>query len=124
MLLAHRVDLGLGSIKPDEGRFMRKMILIAATAMCIGAITITAPNNAQARFGAEAMATAAADLSSAQPVRNSRTRRYPGYNNGAYGAYGSAYGAYQPSPYYNYWYNAPAPIYSGSREALDTCYYC
>ena len=118
---------------------MRKTILIAATAMCLGAVTISAPNNAEARFGAEAMAKATADISSTQQVRNYRYRRYPGYYGGygAYGAYGSAYGgaygayggaygayAYQPSPYYNYWYNAPAEIYSGSREALDTCSLC
>lgn len=92
---------------------MRKIILIAATAMCFGAVTISAPNNAQARFGAEAIAQATAGISSAEPARNYRSRRNPGY----YGAFGSASGA-------NYWYNAPAAVYSGSREALDSCYYC
>jgi hypothetical protein len=95
---------------------MQKIILIAATAMCLGAITISAPNNAQARFGAEAIAQATAGISSAEPARNNRNRRYRG-NYGAYGAYASASGA-------NSWYNAPATVYSGSREALDSCYYC
>ncbi len=103
---------------------MRKIVLIAATAMCLGAVTISAPDKAEARFGAIAIAEVPAGTSSAQPARYyyrgyRAYRRYPGY----YGAYGSAY-AYQPSPYYNYWYNAPARIYSGSREALDTCSLC
>lgn len=112
---------------------MKTMIMFAATAMCLGAVT-SAPDTAQARFGAEAIAQATAGLSSTEPARYYRSyRRYPGYY-GAYGAYGSAYGgaygayAYapspSPSPYYNFWYNAPASIYSGSREALDTCALC
>ncbi len=116
---------------------MRKFILLATTAICLGAVTISTPNNAQARFGAEAIAQATAGLSSTEPAqyyRNYRYRRSPGYY-GAYGAYGSAYGspyggaygayAYSPSPGgYNYWYNAPASVYTGSREALDTCSLC
>ena len=102
---------------------MRKIVLIVATVMSLGMLTILAPNAAQARFGAEAIAAAVTNVSSAQPAQYYRgSRRYPG----AYGAYGSAYGAYayQPSPYRNYWYNAPASVYSGSREALDTCSLC
>lgn len=121
---------------------MKTMIMFAATAMCLGAVTISAPDTAQARFGAEAIAQATAGISSTEPARYYRSyRRYPGYY-GAYGAYGSAYdgpyggayggayGAYafapspSPSPNYNFWYNAPAQIYSGSREALDTCALC
>jgi|GEM_PF-4537325 len=101
---------------------MHKIVLTIATVMSVGALTILAPNTAQARFGAGAIAAAITNVSSAQPAQYRASRRYPG----AYGAYGSAYGAYayQPSPYRNYWYNAPASVYSGSREALDTCSLC
>lgn len=93
---------------------MRKIVLIIAAVTSLGAVAISAPNTAQARFGAGAMAEASA--SRAQPVQYyGGYRRYPSY----YGAY-----AYAPSPSSNYWYSAPARIYSGSREALDTCADC
>ena len=107
---------------------MRKTVLIAA-AMLLGAIAISSPNTAQARFGAEAIANATAAMSTAEPARYYRGyRRHPAYrayprHYGGYGAY--AYSPYSPySPGYNFWYNAPASIYTGSREALDTCALC
>lgn len=95
---------------------MRKIFLIIATVTSVGAITISAPDTAQARFGAGAMAESIAGLSPVQPAQYSGGyRQYPSY----YGAY-----AYAPSPSRNYWYNAPASVYSGSREALDSCALC
>lgn len=98
---------------------MRKRALIVATVMSLGAVAISMPTSAQARFGAGAMAEAVNSVTPIQPAQYYRGyRQYPGYY-GAYGAY-----AYAPSPNSNYWYNAPARIYSGSREALDTCSLC
>jgi len=115
---------------------MRKTMMFAATAMVLGAITIASSNNAQARFGGEAIAAATNSLSSAEPAQYRNYRRYRAYR--AYPRYYGGYGAYAYSPGYNafnayagsaapngnFWYNAPASIYTGSREALDTCSLC
>ena len=92
---------------------MRKIVLIIATVTSLAAIAISAPNTAQARFGAGAIADAVNGVSPAQPAQYYRSyRRYPNY-----------YGAYAYSPNYNYYYT-PGYQYPGSREALDTCSFC
>ena len=96
---------------------MRKIIIIA-TVMSLGAITIAASTDAEARFGAGAVANAVADVSSAQPAHYYGRR----YHRRAY--YGRGY--YAPR-YYAPRYYAPRYYYGGyknSRDALATCRYC
>ncbi len=93
---------------------MRRIVTIAATVIGLAALAIAAPGVAQARFGAAAIADAAADLSLAQPAQyrgNPRaTRRtYPPRS-------------YAPPPPQ---YDTVSPYrYPGSRGALDSCSFC
>jgi hypothetical protein len=102
---------------------MRKIVLIVATVMSLGAITIAASRDAEARFGAGTIAVAAAGLSSAQPAQ------YYGYDRRYVAPPPSAPPTYAP-PSYAPRYSAPRyrtpPPYRDltTRDALDTCAAC
>jgi hypothetical protein len=91
-----------------KGHVMRKILTIGAVAT-LAAVALAPPTAAQARFGAGAIADAAAAASSVQPAQY-------------YGGYGYRY--YRPRYYGGGYYDYRRYGYPGSRDALDTCAYC
>jgi len=82
---------------------MRRTVVIIATVVSLGALTLAASTNAEARFGAGMIADAASGGSSAQPAQ-----------------YGYGYG-YQP--YYGYYRPYYAPRYYAPRRYYRPRYY-
>lgn len=88
---------------------MRKLVTLAIAALGLGAIVVAAPNDAQARFGAAAIADAVSGASHLQPAQY----YYGGYRR-----------SYAPRYYGGGYYDYRRYGYPSSRDALDTCAYC
>jgi hypothetical protein len=116
---------------------MRRIVLIIAPVMSLAVITIVAPSDAAARFGAGAIADRAAAVSSVQPAQSygtysgSRTQHQPfyapGYEPRSYAA-PSFSAPSSPTLGYAPRYRAPEPLPSyinpTSRDALNNCFGC
>jgi hypothetical protein len=92
---------------------MQRNTTLIATSILIGTAAIAAPPVAHARFGASAIAEAAASALIAQPAQY-----YTGYRDYR------APRTYAPRTYAPRYHNAPPYRYPGSRDALDTCAFC
>ena len=81
---------------------MRTIVMVPATLVSCGVISLVALTNAEARFGAGTIAESSANSSTAQSAQY-------------YGGYRYAYRRYYGPRYYGY---------KNSRDALNTCAYC
>ncbi len=90
---------------------MRTIAMLIATSIVIGVAAIAAPNTAEARFGAGAIADAMTDASMVQLAQH-RSQRTPRRAN-------------PPRTYTPPQADTVSPYrYPGSRGALDSCAFC